>query len=317
MVICILGPTACYKSCTAISIAKEFCGEVLSCDSVSVYKGLDIGSAKPSIQERKMVRHHLIDVVLPSDTAFSASEFRNLADAAISDCTNRNRIPVLAGGSGMYFDAVMHPMMFCCPTDPVIRKQLECKYDEDPSGFKYGLTMIDPAAGKRIALNDKKRLVRAMEVYQLSGRTFSSFGDDYEKAQQTFRYRNIRIGLNLPREILYKRIEGRVDKMMADGLLDEVASLRKEGLKRELPSMQSIGYAQLLDYFDGKCTIEEAVSEMKKATRHLAKRQLTWFKRDKGIRWFDCSDYDTTLESIKLFIMEKLHEDGTYRTTDF
>lgn len=308
MIICIVGPTACYKSQTAIALAKLINGEILSCDSVAVYKGMDIGSAKPTREERSQVPHHLIDIVSPFDNTFSASEFRRYADAAIEECIGRNNCPILAGGSGMYFDAVMHPMSFACPADSEVRKRLEMEYDNNPSQFLHDLSKVDSIASVRIPINDKKRLVRAMEVFELSGKPFSSFGDDYYKAQQTFRYDSIRIGLNLPRAILYERIEKRVDIMMSKGLLEEVKKLASDGLSDLYPSMQSIGYSQILHYLNHQCSLDQAISDIKKTTRHFAKRQITWFKRDDGIVWFDCSEYEETLHNIIKYVTEKLNE---------
>lgn len=308
MLICVVGPTACYKSDTAIRLAKTFDGEVISCDSVSVYKGLDIGSAKPTISEQKEVRHHLLDVADPFDTSFSVSSFRSLADASINFCLQNNILPVVCGGSGLYLDAILHNMTYACPASPEIRDQLNYDYENDPIAFISRLHEVDPQAADRIPLKDKKRLVRAMEVFLLSGKPFSSYNQDYIKAQSIFRYKSIRIGLTLPREALYTRINHRVDIMMERGLLQEVQSLRKKGLDLSYPAMQSIGYKQLLQYLEGVYSLKEAVDEIKLATRHLAKRQLTWFKRDPGIIWFDCSEPEKTYSKIVSFIEEKIND---------
>lgn len=308
MLLCVVGPTACYKSNTAMLLAEEFGGEVISCDSVSVYKGLDIGSAKPSLSERQKVRHHLIDVADPFDTSFSVASFKTLADEAIRDCLSRGALPIICGGSGLYYDAVMHEMGYACPSSPEVREKLGEKYDEDPASFVSGLLAVDREAASRIPLRDKKRLVRAMEVYELTGKPFSSFNQAYVDAQSVFRYDSIRIGLTLPREALYERTDRRVDLMMERGLLEEVKTLHEKGLDTGYPSMQSIGYKQLLLYFQGVYSLEEAVSEIKKATRHLAKRQLTWFRRDSGTTWFDCSEPETVVSNIKAMVHERLYE---------
>lgn len=307
MLLCVVGPTACYKSETAILLAEKYRGEIVSCDSVSVFKGMDIGSAKPNESERKRVPHHLIDVADPLDRTFTVASYQELADKAIADCFSRNILPVICGGSGMYFDSIMHEMKYACPSSTAIREKLNTQYDSDRITFVSNLSAVDPEAASRIPIADKKRLVRAMEVYTLTGKPFTSFNQEYINAQNIFRYDSIRIGLDLPRESLYKRIDQRVDIMMQDGLLDEVRFLRSAGLDISYPSMQSIGYKQLLLYLDGACSLENAVEEIKKATRHLAKRQLTWFKRDKGISWFDCSDYTHSIEKIFNYIDKRLY----------
>ena len=307
-IICIVGPTACYKSQTAISLAKRFKGEILSCDSVSVYKGFDIGSAKPSPQEQKTVPHHLIDIADPFDLNFTVSVFQQYADDAIRNCFEKNATPVLAGGSGMYYDAVLHPMTYACPSDAAVRDYLSKEYDADPLMLQRELRAVDSIAADRIPLNDKKRLVRALEVYKITGSPFSSFLEDYRSQQAKFRYRTLRIGLSLPREMLYARIEQRVDAMLQAGLVKEVEELLARGLSEHYPAMQSIGYHQIMKYLHGQYTLEYAVDEIKKATRHLAKRQFTWFRRDSGIRWFDCTDYNNMLNEITQYVEQNLNE---------
>lgn len=308
MLLCVAGPTACYKSDTAIQLAKYFGGEILSCDAVSVYKGLDIGSAKPTVAERSSVPHHLIDVADPKDRSFTVSAYKELADAAIIDCGSRNKIPIVCGGSGLYFDSILHDMQYVCPSSIEIRNELSRKYDANPEAFLARLKAVDAFSADRIPLHDKKRLVRAYEVFQLTGAPFSSFNKDYMEAQSRFRYDSIRIGLTLPREKLYDRINKRVDLMMERGLLEEVKGLYDDGLNISYPAMQSIGYKQLILYFDGECSLSSAVEEIKKASRHLAKRQFTWFKRDSGITWFDCSDINKATDDIISYIKVRIHE---------
>lgn len=307
MVLCIVGPTACYKTETAIMLAEHYGGEIISCDSVSIYKGLDIGSAKPNQVERDIVPHHLIDVAEPNDRAFSVSIYKKLADEAIMKCASKNRIPIVCGGSGLYYDSIMHEMGYGCPSSSDVRNRLSFEYDIDPISFRNRLEQVDPITAERIPIRDKKRLVRAMEVYILTGKRFSDMNQAYSEAQKTFRYESIRIGLCLPREKLYARIDARVDYMIENGLLDEVSRLISQGLDSSFPSMQSIGYKQLVLYCEGKISFQEAVEEIKKATRHLAKRQLTWFKRDREMKWFDCSDMNITKNDIIRFIDERIY----------
>ena len=308
MILCVVGPTACKKTKTAISLAQHFQGEIISCDSVSVYKDLDIGSAKPSENERSQIKHHLIDVADPFDLSFSVSVYKQMADNAIADCLSRNVLPIVCGGSGLYLDSILHNMDYSCPSSAALRNELALEYDQDPAAFKEQLNTVDPVSANRIPLADKKRLIRAREVYELTGKAFSSLNADYMAAQNEFRYPSIRIGLYMPRQVLYDRIEERVDQMLADGLVEEVERLYKRGLSLDHPSMQSIGYKQLLLYFTGACSLPCAIDEIKKSTRHLAKRQLTWFKRDKGIEWFDCYSNTSYISDIIEYITGKYYD---------
>ncbi len=304
--LCVFGPTACHKSETALSLAQELDGEILSCDSVAVYRGFDIGSAKPTKEEQAKIPHHLIDIVDPTDQSFSVSTFQKAADRVIYDCFSRGKLPILAGGTGMYADGVLRDMRYAVPGDSSIRNALSLEYEQDRVAFVQKLKEIDFAAGNRIPLNDKKRLVRAMEVYMLTGRPFSSYNDEYEQARKRMRYDSVRIGLTMDRQTLYQRIDQRVDRMLETGLLDEARALHDKFPDRNLPAVQSIGYAQLFDYFDGKCSLEAAVERIKLDSRHLAKRQLTWFKRDEGIRWFTCDDWPLTLGKVQTYCKEAL-----------
>ena len=206
----------------------------------------------------------------------------------------------------MYADGVLRDMRYAVPGDSSIRNALSLEYEQDRVAFVQKLKEIDFAAGNRIPLNDKKRLVRAMEVYMLTGRPFSSYNDEYEQARKRMRYDSVRIGLTMDRQALYQRIDQRVNRMLETGLLDEVRALHDKFPDRNLPAVQSIGYAQLFDYFDGKCSLETAVEKIKLDSRHLAKRQLTWFKRDEGIRWFACDDWPLTLEKVHAYCKEAL-----------
>ena len=304
----ICGPTACYKSETAIRIGERFGGEILSIDSVSVFRGMDIGSAKPSAYERERVPHHLIDIVDPDDAGFSVAAFQKAADAVLSDLSCRGIQPILVGGSGLYCDAVLENMEYALPSDKVLRKRLEQEYDADPKYFFAQMALDDQPSGERLHINDKKRVVRAREVFLLSNKPFSIFNQKYTDAQRSNRYDAVRVGLVMPREQLYNNINRRVDKMMKQGLLDEVECLRSKGFDRHLPAMQAIGYAQLLAYLDGEIdSLDTAIENIKRATRQFAKRQLTWFRRDNRIRWFDCQEYEKAYVEIEQFVKERIY----------
>ena len=305
----ICGPTACHKSETALRLGERWGGEILSVDSVAVYRGMDIGSAKPNLSERQRVPHHLIDIVDPDDTSFSVAAFQQVADTALADLARRKVQPILVGGSGLYCDAVLEDMGYALPVDAALRKRLEAEYDADPQAFFAQMSMDDRPSGQKLHPNDKKRVVRAREVFLLSGRPFSSFNREYLAAQRHDRYPAVRVGLTMPREKLYDAIDRRVDRMMAQGLLDEVKGLKAKGYSRQLPAMQAIGYAQLLAYLEGEVPLEKAVEDIKRATRQFAKRQLTWFRRDERIRWFDCEDYEEAYREIERYVKETvLHE---------
>ena len=305
----ICGPTACHKSETALRLGERWGGEILSVDSVAVYRGMDIGSAKPNLSERQRVPHHLIDIVDPDDTSFSVAAFQQVADTALADLARRKVQPILVGGSGLYCDAVLEDMGYALPVDAALRKRLEAEYDADPQAFFAQMSMDDRPSGQKLHPNDKKRVVRAREVFLLSGRPFSSFNREYLAAQRHDRYPAVRVGLAMPREKLYDAIDRRVDRMMAEGLLDEVKGLQAKGYSRQLPAMQAIGYAQLLAYLEREVPLEKAVEDIKRATRQFAKRQLTWFRRDERIRWFDCEDYEEAYREIERYVKETvLHE---------
>ena len=288
-VLCIVGPTACGKTGLAVRIAKQLDGEIISADAVAVYKRLDIGSAKPTVQEREGVPHHLIDCVELSDNAFSVSEFRTMARSAIDDVLNRNKVPIVVGGSGLYVDSIFSDMRFSAPSDPEIRAALEREYDSNANGVFDALRRVDPVTAARLHMNDKKRVVRAMEVFYVSGKPYSALNESFETAQNNDdTYHVVRIGLNMPREELYRRIGIRVDRMIENGLVDEAFALYDEGYTPERnKAMLSIGYAQLYPVFCGECSLESAIDRIKQDTRRFAKRQITWFKRNRDIIWFD------------------------------
>ncbi|MBR0357237.1 MAG: tRNA (adenosine(37)-N6)-dimethylallyltransferase MiaA [Clostridia bacterium] len=304
----ICGPTACHKSETALRLGERWGGEILSIDSVAVYRGMDIGSAKPDLAERQRVAHHLIDIVDPDDTDFSVAAFQRVADAVLADLARRDVQPILVGGSGLYCDAVLEDMGYALPADKALRSRLEGEYDVDPQAFFAQMARDDGPSGEKLHVNDKKRVVRAREVFLLSGKPFSAFNREYLAAQRNSRYPAIRVGLTMAREKLYTGIDRRVDRMMAQGLLDEVKALKDRGYDRKLPAMQAIGYAQLLSYLDGEIPLEDAVESIKRATRQFAKRQLTWFRRDERIRWFDCEEYETAYLKIERYVKETVYD---------
>lgn len=301
-VLCIVGPTATGKTALSVALAKQLDGEIVSADAVAVYRGLDIGSAKPTIEERQSVLHHMIDCADITDNDFTVSVFREQARNAIDEILDRSHLPIIVGGSGLYLDAVFSDMRFSAPSDPVLRARLEEDYDRDKDAFFARLTAFDPVSANRLHPNDKKRVVRATEVYELTGKPFSELNRSFESAQAgDGTYRIVRVGLTMKRNLLYQRIDLRVDRMIEDGLIEEAYLLFDRGFTPDrYTAMQAIGYAQLYEAYRNRCTVEEAIEQIKLSTRHFAKRQITWFKRNSDTVWFDAAetDRDTMIQSI-------------------
>ena len=291
-IVCIVGPTACHKTELSIELAKRIGGEIVSADSVQVYCGMDIGSAKPTYEERQGIPHHLIDCVEIDTPDFSVSMFRSLAQKAISEIVSRGKVPFIVGGSGLYVNALTYPLGFAVPKDDAARERAVREYDADAEAAFSRLKQIDPVTASRLHVNDKKRITRALEVYDCSGKPLSSFGADFQNsAGEQALFDPLLIGLNMDRAQLYNRIDLRVDQMMERGLLEEARRMFDAKHDETLPAMRSIGYAQLFSYFSGECTLEQAVEQIKLDTRHFAKRQLSWFRRDARIGWHDVTNW--------------------------
>jgi len=284
--LCIIGPTAVGKTEIAINIALCINGEIVSVDSRQIYRKMDIGTAKPTLEQINMVPHHVIDCVEP-DEYFSVADYQKLADKAIKDIQNRGKVPMLVGGSGMYFRAVIDGLFEGPEADKDFRDKLKAEAEEKGIEHLYEkLKIIDPQASKNIHHNDLTRIIRALEVFELSGTRISELQTQWNGSKT--RYDFIAFGLNRPRNELYERIEARVDNMITDGLLDEVRLL--SSYSRNLPAMNCFGYKEFFDYIDGKYDLKEAIRLVKQNTRRYAKRQLTWFKKDIRIRWIDLSE---------------------------
>lgn len=309
VVACIVGPTASGKSALAVSLATRFQTEIVSADSVQVYREMDIGSAKPSQMERDCVPHHMIDC-LPIDTPdFSVAKYSAMAFPVLDALIASGKLPIIVGGSGLYIAAITNPLHFAVPSDEMIRRELTAAYSSDPDSLRAELRRVDPDSFARLHPNDAKRIVRALEVYRCSGRSISSFGSDFHNdGGAKPPYRAIQIGLSMERQHLYDRINRRVDNMFACGLLDEARKIYHAGYDRRLPAMQSIGYRQLFDYFDGYCTLDEARENIKRETRRFAKRQMAWFRRDHRIHWLpadELSQAELTERATALILQEK------------
>lgn len=308
-IICIVGPTACHKTECAIELAKRINGEIVSADSVQVYVGMDIGSAKPSFEERQGIEHHMIDCVSIDTPEFSVSQFRLLASAAIDGIAANGHVPIVVGGSGLYVNALTYPLGFAVPRNDEVRAHLTARYDEDPQGAFERLQHVDPKTAERLHPNDKKRIIRALEVNDCSGKPLSAYGDDFQnEAGEQADFSPLMFGLNMEREKLYARINARVDGMMCQGLLEEARSIYDAKYDPNLPALRSIGYQQLFSYFDGAYPLEEAVERIKQDTRRFAKRQLTWFRRDLRILWHDVTEFDREKERLLSELAERAGE---------
>jgi len=287
-VLIITGATAIGKSEIAIEIAKRLGGEIVSADSMQVYKGMDVGTAKPSINDVREVPHHLIDIAAP-DEEFSVAEYQQKARKEIADISNRGNLPILVGGSGLYIRAVIDRFEFPPGTlDSSIRKRLEEELQRlGAPALHERLRGLDPHAGASIHANNSRRVIRALEVIESTGHPFSEFQKEWRSRESI--YDGKIVALNLPRKRLYAKIDERVDRMICDGLVEETKLLLSQGYGRTITSKQALGYRQVLDYLEEKIPLDECVSRIKQKTRHFAKRQITWLKHDPRVVWVDIS----------------------------
>jgi tRNA dimethylallyltransferase len=294
--IAIVGPTAVGKTATAIRLCREFHGEIISADSRQIYHGLDIGTAKPTSQERAVAVHHLIDVVDP-DQVLGLAEYQALAYAAINDVLGRKRVPFLVGGTGQWVRAVTEgwgvPRV---PPDYALRAELEAEANRvGPRALHARLASVDPDAAAKIDYRNVRRVIRALEVYLKTGIPISQ----HQRAQSP-PYRMLQIGLTMPREMLYARADARVERMLADGLLAEVRMLVDQRYHLGLPAMSGLGYRQMGQHLAGELSLDEAVRLIKKETRRFIRQQYNWFRLDDpAIHWFDVSgEYYATLRQV-------------------
>ena len=289
--IILAGPTAVGKSELSIRLARAIDGEIISADSMQVYRHMDIGSAKIPMEEREGVPHHLIDILEP-DEAFHVVQFQTLVKQAVKEITNRGRIPILVGGTGFYIQAVLYDIDFINEgEDETFRKKLEnIASEQGPEVLYERLKIIDPKACESIHANNIKRVIRAIEFYEKTGKRISEHNEEQRKRISPYRFAYF--VLHDERARLYEKIDKRVDIMLNQGLVEEVAGLKEMGCKPDMVSMQGLGYKEILQYLNGECSLEDAVYRIKRDTRHFAKRQLTWFRREKDVIWISRSDYD-------------------------
>lgn len=291
--IVVTGPTASGKTAISIAICKRIDGEIVSADSMQLYRGMDIGTAKPNMAEQDGIRHHMLGVLDLSEHA-TASQYGDMAKAAISEIYDRGKIPVVCGGTGLYIDAITRPMHFSAPGNDALREELKAVADQ-PNGRRKlhnVLVELDPEAAQKLHENDVRRVIRAIESYRMTGKTLQELASEDNGAKGEFR--EILLAPQWPRDILYSRIDRRVDRMIESGLIQEVQSLLKQGLSSNSTAMQAIGYKEIVQALTGQCSMSEAIDRIKQASRNYAKRQLTWLRRDGRVHFIPAEENDTS-----------------------
>ena len=282
-VLVVLGPTAVGKSSLAMRLARELDGEILNADALQVYRELELGTDKPTAEMRAEVRHHLVDILDPAEP-YSAGDFARLAREAIRDVGSRGKLPIVVGGSGLYLKALLEGLSPLPRRDEDLRARLKERVRlEGPETLHAELAMVDPTTASRVEPRDRQRIVRALEVYAVSGRPMSALWA--EKSPDFVPVEAVRLGLTLPRGILYDRIADRIRDMVDQGWVEEVSALLDRGVDPSAPAFQAIGYSQIVHYILGRTSLEQAIETTLKATRRYAKRQMTWFRRVDGVRW--------------------------------
>lgn len=283
-IICIAGPTASGKTALAVSLARETNGEVISCDSMQVYKGMDIGTAKPTLQERQGIPHHMIDVAEP-DEDFSVSRYCEMASPILDDILARGKTAIVCGGTGLYMDSLIRGNAFAPFPSTGVREALEDQADrEGIEPLLEKLQAADPEAAARLHASDRKRIIRALEVYLETGETITAHNRRTQALPS--KYQPLWLGIDYAdREELYRRIDLRVDKMLEQGLIDEIKTLLASGIPPKCTAMQAIGYKEFVNALNGQGDMGYAAEEVRKSSRHYAKRQKTWFRRNKAIHW--------------------------------
>ena len=303
------GPTAVGKTRLSVELAQRINGEIISADSMQVYRGMDIGSAKVTLEERKGIPHYLIDEFDP-DEEFHVVKFQEYAKKYIRMIYEKGKIPILVGGTGFYIQAVLYDIDFTeSGSDTSYRTELQELADRDGAEKLHALLReVDPASADAIHANNVKRVIRALEYYHETGEPISKHNEEERKKDSPYQFAYF--VLNDLRENVYRNIDLRVDMMMEQGLLDEVKILKSKGYRRDMVSMQGLGYKELLDYLDGAYSLEEAVRILKRDTRHFAKRQLTWFRRERDVTWVEKDRFHYEDEKILAFMENVLKERG-------
>ena len=290
-ILILVGPTAVGKTSTSIAVAEKLDGEIVSSDSMQIYKHMDIGTAKVTTEEMQGIKHYMIDEILP-DEKFSVSDFQEKANHYIKNIYAKDKLPIVVGGTGLYVNSLVYDLDFSkTVSNEDFRKK--CENDIQKFGNEYlyeKLKKIDPDSLDRIHMNDTKRLIRALEIFHETGEPMSKYSKNFRRPSPL--YEIIMIGLNRDRKQLYDRINLRVELMLEEGLVDEVKSLLEKGYDKDLTSMQGLGYKEVIKYLNNEYDYEEAIRVLKRDSRRFAKRQLTWFRRDKRIKWINVDEFD-------------------------
>ena len=299
-IVVICGPTGVGKTSFAIELAQKFCGEIVGADSMQIYRGMDIGTAKPTAAERNAVTHHMVDIVDPGDD-FDAAEYGRRAGKCLSTLFSRGMTPFVVGGTGLYIKALIYGLADAAASDSQVHDRLAAELARTSSqAMHQRLSRVDPQSARRIHPNDTFRILRALEVYDLTGRPLTAHHADHGFARASFDA--LRIGLTLPRPELYDRIDQRVDAMLAQGLMAEVRALLAKGADPRLKSMQSLGYRHMTDYLQGRLEWDEAVRTLKRDHRRYAKRQMTWFGSDELVQWLQPDQLSRAVTLVEKFL---------------
>lgn len=304
----VVGPTAIGKSSLSIELAKSLNGEIISADSMQIYKYMDIGTAKIREDEKQGIKHYLVDEVCP-DVDFSVSDFQGKSNLYIDEILKKDKLPIVVGGTGLYINSLIYELDFANSiSNWDLRNKYMAKANElGNECIHKELEEIDPISAKRIHLNDIKRIIRAIEIFHETGKPMSEYYKDFRKARDEFKI--VMIGLKMDREKLYERINQRVDIMMDEGLVNEVEKLLTMGYYKNLTSMQAIGYKEIIKHFDGEYSMEETIEILKRESRRYAKRQMTWFRKEERVHWVDVDDFNdisSMSEYVSNYICSKL-----------
>lgn len=307
--IILTGPTAVGKTALSIGLAKAVNGEIISADSMQVYKGMDIGSAKIKPEQMGGVKHHLIDILSPEEE-FNVMVFKQKCKEAMEEIYSAGHIPILTGGTGFYIQAVLYDIDFTDEDNSEIRTRLEtiAAMPDGPAKLHARLQEVDPVSAQAIHANNVKRVIRALEFFELNNSPISKHNETEKQKESA--YNSAYFVLNDERNLLYERIDQRVDEMFTEGLVDEVQRLKDKGYYRSMVSMQGLGYKEVLDYLDKQITWDEAIYLIKRDTRHFAKRQLTWFRREKDVIWVDKPQFGYKDDDILAFMLDELKQRG-------
>lgn len=298
----LIGPTAVGKTEIAILLAKYLKTEIISADSMQIYRGMDIGTAKPSKDQRKVIKHHMIDIVEPTED-FSVGEYLRIARKIIEELSTKGKIPLITGGTGLYIRALTRGLFEGPKRDREFRQKMEMEEEKHGKGYLFQiLKNVDPEAALKIHPSDLRRIIRALEVYHLGKRPITDF---QKKNTSGYLKSPVKIGLTMERKELYRRIEERVDRMFFEGLEDEVRALIERGCHEGMTSMQGLGYRHFLRYFKGEYSLEETKRFLKRDTKRYAKRQFTWFRKEEGVDWVDITGF-TDPEAIFEVLREKV-----------